>query len=98
MFIVTVHFSIEAAHVEAFAELMALQARHSLEREEGCRVFDVCIDADRPTEVFLYEKYDTGDDFKAHLATPHFLDFDQQVAPWTRSKSVRTWTALADAS
>ena len=39
----------------------------------------------------LYELYDDEAAFRAHLATPHFLQFNEQTAPWVASKSVATY-------
>lgn len=95
MFVITVTFSVEQAHLEAFADAMETQARTSLEQEAGCIQFDICRDPDDPTVCFLYEVYTDKAAFDAHLASPHFKSFDAKVAPWLESKSVqayhRTW-------
>lgn len=91
MFVVTVDFEVEREESEAFLERVRRQARDSLEREPGCRRFDVCVCATRPGRVFLYELYDDAEAFAAHLASAHFRDFDREVSPVTRSKKVDTW-------
>lgn len=95
MHVVTVAFEIYPAHVNAFREAVLAQARNSLDREEPCRRFDVCLDPKRPDRVFLYELYDTPAAFQAHLASPHFKTFNATVTPWIRRKQVDTWD-LAD--
>jgi quinol monooxygenase YgiN len=52
----------------------------------GCRQFDVCESADG-SQIFLYEIYDSEAAFKAHLATDHFVRFNELTArgPPTRS-------------
>jgi quinol monooxygenase YgiN len=89
-FVVIVDFRIHAAHRDPFLRAMADNARASLEREPGCRQFDVCTDPAQLDAVFLYEVYDDRAAFDAHLAAPHFLAFDRLVAPWIASKAVRT--------
>jgi len=92
MFVVTVLFEIDPAEAAAFLPRVARQARESLDREPGCRRFDVCLDPARPEHVFLYELYDDSAAFDAHLATDHFADFSRAIAPMVREKTLRTWT------
>jgi quinol monooxygenase YgiN len=73
---------------------MKKQARHSLEREKGCRQFDICADAKAPRRVFLYEIYTDKTAFDDHLKTGHFLDFDQRVKSWLISKEVECWERM----
>ena len=55
MDVLVVEFRIRADKVQAFADAIAANARASVEREPGCRQFDVCRDAADPTLFFLYE-------------------------------------------
>jgi (4S)-4-hydroxy-5-phosphonooxypentane-2,3-dione isomerase len=89
MQVLVVDFRIHAAHVPAFAEAIGANARASLEREPGCRRFDVCTDPADPGLFFLYELYDDEAAVQAHLKAPHFLDFNQASAAWVQHKSVR---------
>ena len=91
MYVVTVNFVVSPEYVDQFREAMLVQARNSLLLEQECRVFDVCVDADDPQRIFLYEKYDSPDAFEAHLASDHFRSFDALVAPWVSQKSVMTF-------
>lgn len=94
MFVIVVEFEIEDASVEHFMVLMLANARTSLADEAGCRQFDVCVDPQSPAAVLLYEIYDNRAAFDLHLASPHFLVFDEAVRPMIRSKRVRSF-ALA---
>ena len=91
MYVVTVLFKIHPSNYGEFMKAMVGNAHTSLQDEPGCNQFDVC--AGPPTEhsVFLYELYDDEAAFRAHLATPHFLRFNEQTAPWVASKSVATY-------
>ncbi len=91
MFVVTVNFTIRPDHATDFLPAMLENARASVEREPGCRQFDVCRDPEDPHEIFLYEIYDDAEAFQAHLAAEHFKTFDARVAPWVASKTVKTW-------
>jgi autoinducer 2-degrading protein len=92
MFVVTVTFKIDLAHVASFRDAMFRQAQNSLQLEEGCQQFDVCFDPTSPGLCFLYEKYDDRNAFDGHLGSDHFKSFDATVAPWLVSKEVQTWT------
>ena len=91
MHVITVDFAINKGHEAAFLQRMRQQASDSLEREEGCLQFDVCIDPADPGRIFLYEVYTDEDAFKLHLASDHFLDFDRTVADWVAEKKVGAW-------
>jgi len=91
MFVVTVTFEIKSENVDEFMAAMILQAQNSLTREKDCLQFDVCRDRENRERVFLYEIYSDRAAFDAHLQTPHFLDFDKTVAPWTESKVAEQW-------
>lgn len=94
MYIVTVTFIIKSKNLDEFMAAMILQAHNSLSREPACLQFDVCQDQQNPERVFLYEVYSNRAAFDAHLQTPHFLDFDKTVAPWTESKVAEQWERL----
>jgi quinol monooxygenase YgiN len=91
MFVLTVRFTIRAGLDHAFVERVTAQARASLAAEPHCRQFDVCRDLRTPRHVLLYEVYTTEADFEAHLATPHFLAFDEETREWVEQKVVERW-------
>ena len=95
MFAVTVTFKIKPEHWETFMKAMKANANASKNLEEGCRQFDVCSDAQRPYEVFLYELYDDAAAFDTHLRTDHYLDFSNIVAEMVEDKSVATYGSVA---
>jgi quinol monooxygenase YgiN len=91
MFVVTVIFQVKDGQVEAFHEAVLQQAKNSLEKEEGCRRFDVCYDDARPHRVFLYELYDDATAFDRHRETEHFKNFRDISAPMLESRQLETW-------
>lgn len=95
MFAVVVTFQIKDGAMDAFLPAMTENARVSLAEEAACHQFDVCTDADRPNEVFLYELYSDRAGFDAHLASAHFKAFDAQVAPMVAAKDVRLYAEVA---
>jgi (4S)-4-hydroxy-5-phosphonooxypentane-2,3-dione isomerase len=89
MYIVTVLFKIKPQNYSEFLVAMTSNAHTSLATELGCHQFDVCEggSTDHP-EVFLYEVYASKEDFEAHLAAPHFIQFNALTMPWVASKTV----------
>jgi quinol monooxygenase YgiN len=94
MYVVTVLFSIHAAHWDSFTKAVHHNAQTSLAIEPGCRQFDVCVGEPEQYSVFLYEVYDRQADFAAHLSAPHFLQFSAQTTPWVMDKQVYTFTRM----
>jgi (4S)-4-hydroxy-5-phosphonooxypentane-2,3-dione isomerase len=91
MFIVTVDFHIHPEQIDSFMAGMLANAKASLDLEEHCLQFDVCVSSSDPHHVFLYEVYAQAEDFDAHLKMPHFLEFNTQSAAQVKSKTVRTF-------
>lgn len=87
-FAVVVDFRIKPGTAEPFHRTVSENARLSLEREPGCRQFDVVLPEGEPDRVFLYEIYDDEAAFEAHKATPHFLQFDRESAGLVAAKAV----------
>ena len=77
-----------------FGQAVENQALNSLEREPGCRQFDVSYSDDDDRLVFLYEVYRDREAFDEHLNTPHFTDFMTRVESWLESKEVKTWNLV----
>jgi len=96
MFVVSVEFEVDSAHLAAFRRTVLKQAKNSLDLEGDCHTFHVCVDGEgeRSNRFFLYEEYTDRPAFDAHLASGHFRDFSALVNPWVVSKQVRTWNRL----
>jgi len=92
-FVVTVVFAAKPEFRADFRKAMVENATASRTREPGCRQFDVCESADG-AEIFLYEVYDSEAAFKDHLATDHFLRFNERTTPWCAEKRVATYQRL----
>ena len=97
MYVVIVEFTIRAEFVLRFRDRVQQQARDSLEGEPECRVFDVCVDPQRVDFVLLYEVYSDRNAFEAHLASSHFIDFDETVHDWISDKQVADFERLTSA-
>lgn len=95
MFAIAVTFEIHKEHWDRFMPLMLLNARSSLRDEPGCQQFDVCSDASRPYEVFLYELYDDEAAFTAHTQSAHYAAFQDAIVGMVASKDVRSFARVA---
>lgn len=91
MFIVTVDFLIKPEHLANFMVSMLANAKASLQLEEACLQFDVCVDKEDDCRIFLYEVYRRVQDFDFHLKTNHFLQFAANSAEQVSSKTVRSF-------
>ena len=94
MYVIIVDFEIEPDRLTEFLPLMRENAAASVRDEPGCQQFDICQDPDSPHHIFLYEIYDDRAAFEAHLASPHFTDFDAATVSMLVSKTVRALQRL----
>jgi (4S)-4-hydroxy-5-phosphonooxypentane-2,3-dione isomerase len=95
MHTVTVLFKIHAAHYTEFVIAIKDNAQTSLSAEPGCHQFDVCEGSNAQCpEIFLYEVYASKEAFQAHLATPHFAQFNTLTAPWVADKTVAVFERI----
>lgn len=88
MYAVVVKIQIKPDLTEVFMPLMRKNAGVSLEKEPGCRVFDIWR---KDNEVLLYEIYDNEQSFHDHLASDHFAEFDEAVAAMILQKDVQCY-------
>ena len=86
MYVVTVHFQIKPGHVAEFQKAMLVNARSSVEKEPGCRRFDVTVDEKDPAHFFLYEVYDDEAAFQKHMTMDHFATVGRVIEPWVLDK------------
>ena len=91
MYVITVLFSIHAAHQAAFLQAISSNAKTSLADEPGCRQFDVCTAISKLNDVFLYEIYDSVEAFDAHLSSKHFQEFNALTSTWVTAKVVNAF-------
>lgn len=94
MFALAVTFDLDPSRVDVFKVAVLKNAKTSLAQEPGCRQFDVCLDAARSAEVFLYEVYDDEAAFNAHKASPHFANFESAIEGIVTDKDVRIFNEV----
>jgi quinol monooxygenase YgiN len=93
-FVIIAEFEVKPDKLEQFLELARTDASHSVEREPGCRQFDVTLDREQPNRVVLYEIYDDEAAFDVHLKTPHLAAFRAGIESLIVSRQVRRLTRI----
>jgi autoinducer 2-degrading protein len=94
MHVVVVFLEAERERKDALREALIGYAQTCLEREPGCRRFDVCLDPVEGSAFLLYEAYDDEAAYLAHREMLHYAEFRTLVDPWTRSRRVLTYRAV----
>jgi autoinducer 2-degrading protein len=69
-------------------------ARMCIEREPGCRRYDVCLDPVDGTAFLLYQVYDDEAAYLLHRELPHYAEFRILADPWTLSRRVLTYEGV----
>lgn len=92
MHVVCVTFTARPGKFDRLLDLVRAQAANSLNAEPDCKRFDICVGEDGL--IFLYELYTDEAAFRAHLETPHFLDFDQRSGDLVANKSVSAYRLI----
>lgn len=72
MIALVVSLKIKPGTEAAFQEAVTRQGATSLDKEAGCRRFDVVKSTTDEHHYFLYEVYEDEAAFEAHRTTPHF--------------------------
>jgi autoinducer 2-degrading protein len=81
MYVVCVTVVTKEGRADEFVEATLVNAR-STRGEPGNRRFDVLRCNDDPNRFFLYEVYNTENDFRNHQQTEHYLRWKETVAEW----------------
>ena len=87
--VILVEFLVKPDFVQRFARLISANAKASLEKEPGCRRFDVVLAPDDPCRFVLYEIYDDAAAFDQHLQARHFKAFAAAIEGQIVERSVR---------
>lgn len=77
MFIVLVKVQVRAELIDEFRTAILKNAAVSVERDPGCRRFDVLQQEDSPATWFFYEVYDNENAWVQHRGAAHFLAFKE---------------------
>lgn len=95
MYVLTVEVEIDPKHREDYKTVIQKQARISVEREEGCLLFDVSASPDDPNRFLLYEIYRDRAAFDQHLQEKHSKENGGLTKPWIRNQTVKFWDLVS---
>lgn len=86
--VVVVRFDIFENYLIHFLDLVRANAKESI-KEEGCLQFDISTNENT---VFLYEIYNSKEDFILHTETDHYKYFKENTSNDVSNKLVETYT------
>ncbi len=69
--VVTANLTARPGQAEALADCFRRLVEPTLD-EPGCRMFQVHVDRDDPSRLFVYERWDDEDALLLHRETPHY--------------------------
>lgn len=93
MIIHTAHLLCRPEYVGAFRARLLRHALTTLEREPGCKRFDVQQNTENSSLFLLYEVYQDEPAFDDHRVSRHFAEFRSDTADWV---SERVWWFWSD--
>jgi quinol monooxygenase YgiN len=86
---IIVEFEIAPLRMDEFRNLVKDNAQKTISLEGGCRIFEVLEPVGFDNRFLLYEVYDSDRDFENHLASSHFLTFDEAARHLVERKTVK---------
>jgi autoinducer 2-degrading protein len=94
MHVVVVFLEAERGREEDLRHALISYTRTCLEREPGCKRYDICLDPVETGSFLLYQVYDDQAAYNLHRELPHYSEFRQMTDPWTRSRRVLTYESV----
>ena len=89
MIVQIVLLAVAPENLDALVREAVENARQSL-TEAGVRRFDVLQEVDNPTQLVLYEVYDSTEALEAHRQTSHFKRWQEIAVPLLSKPRERT--------
>lgn len=90
MLILHVNIHVRPEYIEAFRAATIENARASV-KEPGIARFDFLQHSDDPNRFSLWEVYKNDDAVSDHKLTPHYVRWNEAVAPMMAEPRTRTW-------
>jgi quinol monooxygenase YgiN len=94
--VVLIELLVKPSFIAQFRDLIAANAKASLEREVGCKRFDVLFDPEEPLRFVLYEIYEDQAAFDEHLASSHYLSFADAIEDKIEQRSISRLAFYSD--
>jgi (4S)-4-hydroxy-5-phosphonooxypentane-2,3-dione isomerase len=79
MISLTIIVEAAADRVDDFIKYLTEEARDALDKEPGCRRFEISRSSEQPHVFALFEVYDDMAALEAHRQTAHYLLFQERV-------------------
>lgn len=76
---------IDSAQLENYKAALKLHAETAVRVEPGVLTLYAVYEKDHPTHVTVFEIYADADAYKAHLKTPHFLQYKASTKDMVKS-------------
>lgn len=93
-YVSAVDLDIVPSQMEQFMAAIKEDAAATLQ-EPGCQEFDIMVQADNPSHIFLLEVYEDQAAFQAHRASEHYKKYKAATAATVANRQTRTMTAVA---
>ena len=94
MYVVVVFLEAKNGRQDALRRALLQHALNSLEREVGCKRYEVCLDPVEPLAFLLYELFADAAAYNTHRELPHYAEFRVLTDPWIRSRRVLTYEMI----
>lgn len=81
------------AKVDDAIDLLSELQLETLDKEEGCAIYDVMLSDEDATKVFIYESYESEMAYNKHLKSKHYTDlFVKKIKPMLKeSKTTKVF-------
>lgn len=87
----TAHLRVRPDIVDNFLARLLRHAATSLDREPGCRRFDIQQECNDPTLFLLVEEYADDAALQTHRDSPHYQAFRNDVQDWVVERQWWFW-------
>lgn len=71
-YVIIVEFTFSEDNVDQAIEYLLEMQKQTLENEEGCSAYEVLLDENDATKVFLYESYENDAAYKKHTSSSYY--------------------------
>lgn len=71
-YVILVEYTFDEKDIDTVIELLSEMQSQTLEKEEGCVVYDLLVSEEDPNTIFIYESYENEAAFKVHTNSDYF--------------------------
>lgn len=77
----TIDLQVDPAKVDEFLAVM-IEAAPDTRNREGCRLFDIYVDQNKPGHIVFYEIWDSKAHQQAYISWRNETGFNEQIGPY----------------